>query len=360
MDISKENILIFTRTTGQGGTENIVLELCEILNPLAGKIVVCSRGGINEAVLKEMGIRHVTVPDIAERSPKKMLSVVKILRKTVKEEKITVIHSHHRMAAFYARFSGGKVIRLANAHNTFTDKKKLTRFAYKNTKIIAVGEQVKRNLSDTFGIPEENITVIKNAVKPFNRKIFEIPEFKEAKEEGCILIGNIGRISEQKGMEYFIKAAQILYSKEPRARFYIIGSGEDEEKLKGFAAGHLPEGIVSFMGYREDIQNIISQLDFIVLSSLWEGFPLTPIETFSAGKTIAATDVDGTSEIVKDGVNGLLVRPKDIQGLAAAMERLCSDTKLKENLEKNAAESFEKEFSFENFAKQYIRFYEAL
>lgn len=53
------------------------------------------------------------------------------------------------------------------------------------------------------------------------------------------------------------------------------------------------------LGYRSDIQNVMSQCDFIVLSSLWEGLPLTPIEAFSVSKTVVATSVDGTPEIVK-------------------------------------------------------------
>ena len=65
------------------------------------------------------------------------------------------------------------------------------------------------------------------------------------------------------------------------------------------------------MGYRSDVQNLISQLDLGVLSSLWEGLPFTPIEVFSMEKTIVATDVDGTSEIVKDMENGLLISSKN-------------------------------------------------
>lgn len=65
--------------------------------------------------------------------------------------KLTEYHqnSHHRMAAFYAELVAPKsVVKVANAHNTFTDKKKLTRLAYRNTKVIAVGEMVKKNLME--------------------------------------------------------------------------------------------------------------------------------------------------------------------------------------------------------------------
>lgn len=70
------------------------------------------------------------------------------------------------------------------------------------------------------------------------------------------------------------------------------------------------------MRYRSDVQNLISQLDLVVLSSLWKGLPFISIEVFSMEKTIVATDVDGTSEIVKDAENGLLSSTKNNEKIA--------------------------------------------
>lgn len=91
----------------------------------------------------------------------------------------------------------------------------------------------------------------------------------------------------------------------------ISGSGEDEAKLKQLSKDLRVEECLTFLGYRNDIQNLMSQLDLIVLSSLWEGLPLTPIEAFSVGKTIIATSVDGTPEVVKNMDNGLLIEPRN-------------------------------------------------
>lgn len=75
------------------------------------------------------------------------------------------------MAALYAELICGKsILKIANAHNTFHDKKTLTRLAYRNTKLIAVGEMVKKNLVEYYGIPNEQVTVIHNAIKPFDGK----------------------------------------------------------------------------------------------------------------------------------------------------------------------------------------------
>lgn len=210
------------------------------------------------------------------------------------------------MAAFYAEIASPKsVIKVANAHNTFQDKKRLTRFAYRNTKIVAVGKMVKKNLVDFFEISDSQVSVIHNAVKPFDGTIKNIEVLKKEKTKGHILVGNIGRLSEQKGMSYFIDAAEILSESHPEVKFVIVGDGELKNQLHEYVKSKRLQDMFLFLGYRNDIQNVISQLDFIVLSSLWEGLPLTPIEAYSVGKTVIGTAVDGTQEIIRDGVDGL-------------------------------------------------------
>lgn len=358
MNLSEQNVLLFTRTMGLGGTENVVLQLCEILKPQVHNIVVCSCGGVNVEKLDAMGIKHYHVPDITVKNPIATVMIIAKLRKIIRQEKITVIHSHHRMAAFYARLvAHSNIVQIVNAHNTFYDKKKLTQIAYKKADIVAVGEQVKKNLTEYFEIPDQQIKVIHNAIKPFEGPVVQDEVLKKAKNDGYTLIGNIGRLSEQKGMEYFIKAAALVYQENSNIRFYIVGDGEDAEKLKQLADSLLPEGILTFMGYRSDIQNVMSQLDFIVLSSLWEGLPLTPIEAFSVGKTVIATNVDGTPEIVKDGENGLLIESKDVEKLSENIIRLANNQEELQYLSKNAKIFYEKKYSFEQLSGNYLRFY---
>lgn len=361
MVLNEQNILFFTRTMKSGGTENVVLQLCEILMPYVNKIVVCSCGGVNVEKLNKMKIRHYTIPDISARKPVDVIQIYLAIKKIIRNEKITVIHSHHRMAAFYANLAAGKkIIKIANAHNTFYDKKRMTQITYKGTNIIAVGEKVKENLTEYYKIPEKQVAVIHNAVKAFDGKIFPMKEFVESKKNGNLLIGNVGRLCEQKGMEYFIEAAVKVYHKYPNVRFYIVGDGEAMDRLKRMAYERLPEGVLKFLGFRSDIQNIISQLDFIVLSSLWEGLPLTPIEAYSVGKTIVATAVDGTVEIVRDRVDGFLVEPGNADAIAEKIIYLIEHPEKRKEMEKAAFEQYENSFSFSKLAKSYKEYYERL
>lgn len=355
MKLQNQNILFFARTMKLGGTENVVLQLCEIFKPLVHKIVVCSCGGVNVEKLKSMGIKHYTIPDIESKSPATIIQTTKKIRRIVNKEKITVIHTHHRMAAFYVRLMGldKKCVFMNTSHNTFDNKRMFTRFAYKNCHLIACGEMVKKNLQETYGLG--NVTVIHNAVKPFDGEIIIDEQLKKAKADGKFLIGNIGRLSEQKGMEYYIKAIPEVKKDHPEAEFYIIGSGEDEEKLKQLRKEL--SASVYFMGYRSAAQNLMSQLDLIVLSSLWEGLPLTPIEAFSVSKTIVATGVDGTLEIVKNGKNGLLVKPRNAHQIAEKINWMIEHPKDRKKMEISARNTFYDEFNFDVLARAYIDYY---
>lgn len=356
--MKEQNILLFTRTMALGGTENVVLQLCEILKPIVNKVIVCSCGGVNEIKLKKMGIKHYTIPDITKKSPKTIFSIAKQLKQIVKTEKITIIHSHHRMAAFYAELLFGyKIVKIANAHNTFFDKRRLTRFAYRDTYVVAVGEKVKENLVDFYSVPEKQVTVIHNAIKQFEGEILPLKEMQEAKEAGYTLVGNIGRLSEQKGMVYFIQAVAKIREKCPKVKFYIVGSGELEDELKKESDRLLLGDTLFFLGYRSDIQNVMAQFDFIVLSSLWEGLPLTPIEAFSVKKTVVATSVDGTPEIVENGKNGILVAAKDVNALSEAMLEMIENEDERESFGKAAYVRYKQEFSFDQMLKSYVDYY---
>lgn len=359
MELREQNILFFTRTMQLGGTENVILQLCEVFKPYVNNLAVCSCGGVNVEKLILMGIKHYEIPDIENKTPTVIFKTAKLLCNIVEKEKITVIHTHHRMAAFYV-----SILRLYKkcwffntSHNTFSDKKKFTKFAYKHAGLIACGENVRQNLIKEFAMPESQVSVVYNAVKPFSGIVQIDHEIQTLRKNGCFIIGNVGRLSEQKGLEYYIKAVPCVLEKHPEARFLIVGSGEDENKLRTQVEDAGLSEVVLFLGYRTDVQNVMSQLDLIVLSSLWEGLPLTPIEAFSVEKTVIGTNVDGTPEIIEDGINGIIVEVKNENQLGSKINWMIEHPEERRNMEKAAKKTYESEFSFDTFAEKYKNYY---
>lgn len=363
MNLENQNILFICRGTQHGGTENVVLQLCDIFIPLVKKVVVISgtTDGSFLDSLSALNVKHYRVSDIEDKSPKTITNTILTVKKIVIGENISVIHTHHRMAAFYVHMLGldKKCTFINTSHNTFNNRKMMTRFAYKNCNLIACGKMVKKNLQEVYGL--QNITVIHNAVRSFDAtSANEELQFVELKKKGCILIGNVGRLSKQKGMKYFIQAVPAIVRQIPKARFYIIGSGEEEHNLHMLSKKLGIEQYIVFMGYRTDVQNLMRQLDLIVLSSLWEGLPLTPIEAFSVGKTIVATGVDGTIEIVRNGENGLLVDAKNSKHIAEKVIWMVKNPEEKKRMEHCALLTFKNDFSFEKLKSDYINYYKKL
>lgn len=360
MKLSEQNILYIARAPIHGGTENVVLQLCEIFQPIVNKVVVCAGKGFNQEPLKKMGIKFYEIPDLENKNPLNILKISVKLKHIVKTENITVIHTHHRMAAFYVALLRlyKKCVFINTSHNTFYNKIKLTRFAYKHAHLIACGEMVKKNLVDEFGL--KKVTVIHNAVKPFKGPVVEEPILKNLHDQGYFLVGNVGRLTKQKGFKYFIESMPLVLKQHSKTKFVIIGSGELETALKKEAQEIGVAKDIIWLGYRKDVQNLMSQLDLIVLSSLWEGLPLTPIEAFSVGVPVVGTAVDGTLEIIKNGINGYLIKKEKYRDLAKMISSLSQDKILMNKLSNAAIITFEKNFSFSIFNAGYIDYYKSL
>lgn len=360
MILSEQNILFLARGMHIGGTEQVIIQLCEIFKPLVNKVIVCSWGGTNVKVITKMGIKHYSIPDMADKSLMTVLNISKKIKRIIRDEQITVIHTHCRMAAFYIQFLHlYKYCHFINtSHTAFHNKKVVNRYAYKNAHMIACGEMVKKNLNVFYGI--DNVKVIHNAIKPYEGEGEEDIFLSELKSQNCFLIGNVSRLSEEKGVQYFILAAAKVLEKHKDARFIVVGIGAQEPQLRQLCKELKIEKSVFFLGYRIDIQNVIRQMDLMVLSSLMEGLPLTPIESFSVGKSMVATGVDGTVEIIRDGVDGFLVNPRDSDAIADRIVYLIEHPDIKRQFEIKAKERFEKYFSFERLKKEYIDYYRNL
>ena len=361
MVLQDQNILFFTRTMALGGTENIILQLCEVFKPLVHNIVVCSCGGINEEKLSAMGIRHYTIPDIEKKSIHNLFTIPAELKKIIRQENITIIHTHHRMAAFYCQIVGlSKKIKYINtSHTAFYDKKRLTHLAFHGFNLISCGDGVKKSLTEGLGFRPDRIMTICNGIKKTPEEEGEtIVQAVEAKETDKTVFAAIGRLSKEKGISYLIKAVSLL--KQTNILCLVVGSGPEEAELKILTDSlHLSDKIL-FLGFRSDVKNIIRQVDFVVQPSLQEGLPLTPIEAFSQGKTVVGTDIEGTAEIIEDGVNGILVAPADEKALAEAIDRMSSDMEHRGKMEKQALQTYMNKYSFDVFADNYIKYYERL
>lgn len=354
-------VLHISRTMGQGGAEKIVYQLCKDNHNL--EQMIASIGGIYVTELDNMGVKHFLIPDIEKKNPMTILKTIYILQSIIHKNGVDIIHTHHRMAAFYARilqFFNKNIKHVYTAHNIFYGKRKFLKFALKNAIVIAVGNSVKKNLIDEYGIPDSKITVIYNAIDVSHMSSYKNELIEQLINNGNYIIGTLGRLSAQKGIDTFIQAMKTVSEKEPRLKAVVIGDGELKSNMQHLVVKLGLQNVVYFLGFQSHVLEIIQQLQFVVLASRWEGLPLIPIETFSQGKTIIVTDIPGNNEIVKDKVNGLIVSKGNSKELAQKILLLMRNHKLKENLENVAFKTYVECYSYPEFINKYKQIYKTI
>ena len=346
-----KNILHISRTMDIGGAERIVYQLSSDLKDEFDSVHVASTGGLWESELAAQGIQHHKILDIDSKNPVTVLKLLFSIHQIIKNNEITIVHTHHRMAAFYIRLLKlvhPKLIHVYTAHNVFKDKLPLYRFALKNAKSVAVGEAVNKNLKEDVGITDSRVIYNGVVLKETDDQVDEIISY------GGIKIGCIARLSEQKGLIYLIEAMSLLTVKD--IRLFIVGDGELRNELENKVKELHLQDSVTFLGYRKDIVECINSFDFLVSSSLFEGLALNVIEAFMNGKTMVATDIPGINEVVTEE-NGILVPAKKSDALAGAIDKLATDVVLRNSLALQAKKTYDEKFSYPMFLENYRALY---
>jgi glycosyltransferase involved in cell wall biosynthesis len=183
----------------------------------------------------------------------------------------------------------------------------------------ATKETILRNTSQWLN--EDKIELIYNGIdlakidKALENPVDVRKEFGIA--DNKIIIGNIGRLSYQKGHEFLIGAVELLKQERDDFVVLIIGDGEREEELKKWVKDKYLEEYIIFTGFRDDVYNILPSLDFLLHTARWEGFGFVIAEAMAAGLPVVSTNVSNISEIIIDGETGYLAEAENIEDIAA-------------------------------------------
>src|SRR5215470_14768659 len=150
--------------------------------------------------------------------------------------------------------------------------------------------------------------------------------------DGEIVVLMAGRLLFDKGVAEFVETARKLRDGRFKTRFWIAGKA-DEGNPRCVPAEVLDqwrrEGAVELLGHRDDMPELLQQASIAVLPSYHEGVPRFLLEAAATGLPLVGSDIEGCRTIIQDGVNGLLVRPRDAESLMRAISRLVSDPDLR-------------------------------
>jgi glycosyltransferase involved in cell wall biosynthesis len=185
-------------------------------------------------------------------------------------------------------------------------------------------------------------------------------ELKEKYLQARPYIFSIGRFVHKKGFDILIKAFKQVADKKLELDLIIAGTGEEWQ-----ICAHLVNELglkerVKMLGFveRKEVIKLYNGCEFFVLPSRIEPFGITNLEAMAAGKAIIAADVDGVPEIIRNGENGILFKPENINELAEKIVWLFENNEIKENMERCGRLLVEKKYDWESIADRYIKIYE--
>jgi glycosyltransferase involved in cell wall biosynthesis len=256
--------------------------------------------------------------------------VISQINQVIKKRSIDILHTHDFRSNIYGLICA-KRMRLplvSTCHGWISNNTKgkiytaidkyLLRY---HDRVIVVSEIMKDHLIKN-GVKEDKIHVINNALV-INDYVIDRNNNRFRKEFNISadkrVIANIGRLSPEKKQDGFLKAAKYVADNNEYLVFVLIGIGPEEKRLKQLASDLGIKEKVIFTGYRNDMVNIYNGTDLVVQSSITEGMPNIVLESLLMGVPVIATNVGGTSQIVKDGVHGTLIEPENIDALKSAM-----------------------------------------
>jgi glycosyltransferase involved in cell wall biosynthesis len=194
-----------------------------------------------------------------------------------------------------------------------------------------------------YGLPASRFNAVYN-----KKEIYD--EF--AIDYGAHLIASIGRLSPQKGQNYLIEAASIVIEQIKNVRFFIVGEGELELKLKAQVKEKGLKDYFIFTGYRTDIPRLLSAFEILVMPSLFEGLSFSVIEASAMGVPVIATCVGGLRRSVIDKKTGILVEPMDPQALANAIIWMLKNPREAKDMGLAGKRYFKEMFTQERMVKQ--------
>lgn len=295
--------------------------------------------------------------------------VIFCIRKLIRRYKPDIVYAHSSKAGAVTRIAdiGIKNTCIYNSHGWAFNmrcslkKQKLYTLIEKIAapfckKIICISNAEKESALTKRICTEKKLQVILNGIDiegyesiphdEYTRHVLNIPD-------DAYIVGMVGRISPQKAPDVFIKAAKRIKRDIPTAYFIIVGSGEQEGDVKGYAEKNGLADSLLITGWVDNPMSYVELFDIALLLSRWEGFGLVLPEYMLAKKPIVASCVDAIPNIIEDRENGLLVDVDDVEGTYKAVMELYENEKLRTQIIEKGYVDVHSRFNMKRVAEEH-------
>jgi len=344
-------LLVITRLT-VGGDTNVLLDIARHFRNHPKFEVEIAAGSVpaHEVDLTSLAydsrIPISIIPTLTNRpDPRLLINAIFDLARLIRRRKYDIVHTHSSVAGIVGRLAAATARVPAIVHHVHgwglqEGMSIPVRYSYLalerlcarfTARLVAVSTQtIQKGLNHRIGSTDK-YTLIYNGI---NLKQFR----QEAEDPGkrrelglppdCKVVGMIGRLDRQKNPLDFIRAAAVVGRQHPQARFLLVGDGSLRPECERLIKDLNLEDQCILLGFRSDVSKILPMLTVLVSTSLWEGLPVAFQEAMCAGKPIVSNDVDGVSDVVREGETGYLVAPRRPEETADRILRLLNDDEL--------------------------------
>lgn len=356
-----------------GGVERYLETLFKYSKDKVENILVCSQN-YDYKKFKKLADRVIVLKMVHNIEPSSDIKVERTLRRIIKQLKPDIVYAHSSKAGAFARIAdlglNNKVI--YNPHGwafnmqQSAKKKEMYKWVEKVSahfcdKIVCISDAERESALRGKICKPTKLQVIYNGIDleeiektaPMSRAQLGIPE-------GAFVVGMVGRLSKQKAPDTFVKSAKLIKEKIPNAFFLMVGDGELRDQVESLINQYDLGSSFLITGWVDNPTAYMKIMDVGMLLSRWEGFGLVLPEYMACGVPIVATNVDAIPNIIKDGVNGMLVNKDSFVGVQKVCTGLKNDTELKDRIIASAKSMVRNKFGAKRVAKESIGLYKDL
>jgi len=304
--------------------------------------------------LREVGIPVYTVPLPRGYNPIKLLLSLFRIASYLSRERIDLVHTHCSIPGFVGRVAAwlaGVPVIIHTVHGFhFHDRSPrwkrifyvgIERFTGLVTHALLSQNQHDLEQAARYKIvPRDRLRYIGNGIK-----LDRFPGARPASSaRGPLTITCVARFEPVKNHRMLFESARRLKERGHDFRIWLVGGGDLRSDYEGLCAKLGIGDRVQFLGYREDIPELLAQTDISVLTSVKEGIPRAILESMAMGIPVVATRVNGSREVVREGETGFMVELNDSVALSDVLERLITDPDLRTEIGQRAREVAHREY----------------
>lgn len=377
--MEKIPVMHLSASIQMGGAERAILQLANSLKDSAFNPIVTSfvqdwkphNAFIEALKAQDTNIRTITM---SKKYPTPWWNPIRNfldLCHLIKAEKIQILHTHGYRANIIGLLVSAllrvPIVTTVHGWTIHTNSVKLYEYLDRFflrffDKIIVVSDSIKNTLLNS-RISAHKIEKIYNTVDcemvKNNASLNEIRKRFHLSQSDK-LVGAIGRLSKEKGIDYLLSAGIEIIAKYPDVKILIIGDGPERQNLETLAKQLRISKNVIFCGFQENVTEFYHLIDIVVLPSITEGLPMVLLEALTYSKPIVATRVGGIPEVITNGKTGILVEPQNPSRLAEGIIRILKNPEEANRMASEGRKLVEECFNSNDWNKKVEKIYQEI